>query len=453
MTHQILTYRGHTKAILTLGLPIVGSHVAQLAITTTDTVMMGWYGVEELAGLVLAGSMYFVIFLVGAAFSFALLPMVANASERGDDVAVHRITRMGLWASALYVFILLPFMWWSKPWLLALGQEGLTAQFAQDYLRIVGFGLFPALFLMVMKNYLAALERTQFMLWLTVISAVVNAVLNYMLVFGNWGAPELGVRGAAIASVVITSVSFPILVGYAMKVEPEHVLFKRIWVMDWDALKEVFKLGWPVGLTNLAETGLFTATALMVGWVGAHELAAHGIALQWAGLTFMVHLGLSNAATVRVGRAIGRKDMIGLKRGGVMVTAMSFAFALLIVAIFVTWPEVLIGVFIDHTDSARDHIINVGVGLLAMAALFQIADGVQVIGLGLLRGAQDTRMPMIYAGISYWLIGIPAGYVIGFTFGYGAVGIWMGLVLGLSVAAILLTARFWLRLKHGQLVA
>ncbi|KAB7610490.1 MATE family efflux transporter [Amylibacter sp. SFDW26] len=447
---QSMTYNGHAKAILTLGLPIIGSHVAQIAITTTDTVMMGWYGVEELAGLVLAGSMFFVIFLVGAGFSFAVLPMVANASEVGDDVKVRHITRMGLWASALYALLLVPFMWWSKPWLLALGQEDVTAQFAQDYLRIAGFGLFPGLFVMVMKNYLAALERTQFVLWLTVLSAVLNGFLNYALVFGNWGAPELGVRGAAIASVAIVSLSFPILVLYAIRVVPEHVLFQRIWAIDTDALMHVFKLGWPIGLTNLAETGLFTATAIMVGWVGTHELAAHGIALQWAGLTFMVHLGLSNAATVRVGRAIGRGDMIGLKRGGVMVTAMSLGFAFMIVAIFVTWPEVLIGVFIDHTDDARDQIIIVGVGLLAMAALFQIADGVQVIGLGLLRGAQDTRVPMIYAGISYWVIGIPAGYVIGFIWGYGAVGIWMGLVFGLSVAAILLSVRFWTRLKRNE---
>ena len=434
---------------MTLGLPIIGSHVAQIAITTTDTVMMGWYGVEELAALVLAGSIYFVFFLVGAGFSFAVLPMVANASEVGDDVQVRRITRMGLWISALYALILIPFMWWSKPLLLALGQEDLIAQLAQDYLRIAGFGLFPALFVMVITNYLAALERTQFVLWLTVVSALLNIILNYALVFGNWGAPELGVQGAAIASVTIVTLSLPILMFYAMRAMPEHVLFQRIWAVDTDALKQVFRLGWPIGLTNLAETGLFTATAIMVGWVGTHELAAHGIALQWAGLTFMVHLGLSNAATVRAGRAIGRKDMLGLKRGGVMVTAMSLGFALIIVAIFVTWPETLIGVFIDSTDAARDQIIIVGVGLLTMAALFQIADGIQVIALGLLRGTQDTRVPMIYAGISYWVIGIPAGYVIGIMWGYGAVGIWMGLVLGLSVAAVFLNARFWTRLQRN----
>jgi MATE family multidrug resistance protein len=444
-----MTYNGHAKAIMTLGLPIIGSHVAQIAITTTDTVMMGWYGVAELAGLVLAGSIYFVIFLVGAGFSFAVMPMVANASEQDDDVKVRRITRMGLWISALYALILIPFLWWSKPFLLALGQEEMTAQLAQDYLRIVGFGLFPALFVMVIKSYLAALERTQFVLWITIGSALLNIPLNYALVFGNWGAPELGVQGAAIASVTIITLSLPILMIYATWIMPEHALFQRIWAVDKGALKQVFKLGWPIGLTNLAETGLFTATAIMVGWIGTIELAAHGIALQWASLAFVVHLGLSNAATVRAGRAIGRDDMLGLKRGGVMVSVMSFGFAFVIVAIFVTWPAQLIGIFIDSTDPARDEIIIVGVALLTMAALFQITDGIQVIALGLLRGAQDTRVPMIYAGISYWIIGIPAGYVIGFVWGYGTIGVWVGLVLGLSVAAVLLNARFWARLKQN----
>ncbi len=434
---------------MTLGLPIIGSHVAQMAIVTTDTVMMGWYGVEELAALVLAGSFYFVVFLVGAGFSFAVLPMVANASELGDDVKVRRITRMGLWISALYAMILIPFMWWSKPLLVGLGQADVTAQLAQDYLRIAGFGLFPALFVMVIKNYLAALERTQFVLWLTVATALLNVVLNYMLVFGNWGAPELGVRGAAIASVAIVTLSLPVLVIYAKAVMPEHVLFQRIWAVDRGALVQVFRLGWPIGLTNLAETGLFTAAAILVGWIGTHELAAHGIALQWASLTFVVHLGLSNAATVRAGRAIGRQDMVRLKRGGVMVTAMSLGFGFIIVAIFLAWPEALIGVFIDSTDPARDQIIAVGVALLMMAALFQIADAIQVIALGLLRGAQDTRMPMVFAWISYWVIGLPASYVMGFVWDYGAVGVWMGLVFGLSVAAVLLNVRFWTRLKRN----
>lgn len=446
---QSMTYSGHSKAILALGLPLIGGHIAQIAITITDTVMMGWYGVDELAALVLAGSFYFVIFLVGAGFSFAVMPMVANASAIEDDVRIRRITRMGLWISAIYALVLLPVMWWSKPLLIILGQENAIAALAQDYLRIAGFALIPALFVMVIKSYLAALERTQFVLWITILTALLNVALNYAFVFGNWGAPEMGVKGAAIASLSIVTLSLPVLMIYAIWIKPEHALFRRVWVVDGEALAQVFKLGWPIGLTNLAETGLFTTTAIMVGWIGTHELAAHGIALQWASLTFMVHLGLSNAATVRVGRANGRKDMIGLRRGSLTVTLMSLAFGVVFVCLFLIVPKPLIGVFLDHADPARDQIVQVGVGLLVMAALFQVADGVQVIALGLLRGVQDTRVPMIYAGISYWIVGVPVGYVAGFVLGYGAIGVWIGLVVGLSLAAVFLNVRFWKGVRQG----
>jgi MATE family multidrug resistance protein len=438
-----MTNKKHITAILTLGLPLIGSHLGQMAIHMTDTVMIGWYGVEELAALVLASSLFFLFFLVGAGFSFAVMPMVASAASAGDDIQVRRVTRMGMWASTIYVILAMPFLWWSKALLIALGQDESVAGLAQDYLRIAGFGLWPALLVMVIKSYLAAMEYTQVVFWGTVLGAIFNALMNYALIFGNWGASELGIEGAAISSLLMASLSFPILAVYAVMLLPEHALFQRIWRSDIQALVQVFRLGWPIGLTNLAETALFMASAIMMGWIGTVELAAHGIAIQWASITFMVHVGLSNAATVRAGRAIGRVDEEGLRKGGVIVTVMSLFFAGLIVIVFLLMPETLISVFLDKLEPARDQIMVVGISLLAMAAFFQVADGAQVIALGLLRGVQDTRVPMIMAGISYWIIGLPAGYLLGFTWGFGAVGIWMGLVFGLVVASVLLSYRFW----------
>jgi MATE family multidrug resistance protein len=444
MTHPT-TYSGHAKAVLILGLPLIGSHIAQIAIGMTDTVMMGWYGVPELAGIVLAGSMFFLLFIVGSGFAFAVMPMVANAAGADDDTQVRRVTRMGLWASALYVVFAMPFMWWSKNLLLAVGQDPVIAQFAQDYLRIAAIGLLPSLFVMVMKSYLAALERTQIVLWVTVVGAVLNAVLNYALIFGHWGAPEMGIRGAAVASVLVQTLSFPMLVIYAARKMPQHALFQRIWRLDAGAFGQVFRLGLPIGLTNLAETALFSATAIMMGWVGTLELAAHGIALQWTAVAFMVHVGLSNAATVRAGRAVGRTDKAGLHRGGITTLVMALILSSMTVLLFISIPEQLIGVFLDSAEPARDQIMAIGVSLLAMAALFHVADSTQVIALGLLRGVQDARVPLILAVISYWVVGIPAGYLFGFVWGYGAVGIWAGLVSGLTLAAVLLNYRFWTR--------
>ncbi len=444
MTHPT-TYSGHAKAVLILGLPLIGSHLAQMAIQMTDTVMMGWYGVPELAAIVLASSMFFLFFIVGAGFSFAVMPMVANAAGAGDDVEVRRVTRMGLWASTFYMVVAWPFMWWSKTLLLALGQDPVVAGFAQDYLRIAAFGMLPSLFVMVLKSYLAALERAQVVLWVTLAGAVLNAVLNYMLIFGNWGAPEMGIRGAAVASVLMQTLSFPLLAIYAARKMPQHALFQRIWRFDASAFWQVFRLGLPIGLTNLAETALFSATAIMMGWVGTLELAAHGIALQWTAVAFMVHVGLSNAATVRAGRAVGRTDKAGLHRGGITTLGMALILSSMTVLLFISIPEQLIGVFLDSAEPARDQIMAIGVSLLAMAALFHVADSTQVIALGLLRGVQDARVPLILAVISYWVVGIPAGYLFGFVWGYGAVGIWAGLVSGLTLAAVLLNYRFWTR--------
>ncbi|MBL4749775.1 MAG: MATE family efflux transporter [Amylibacter sp.] len=442
---QTMTYNGHAKAVLVLGLPLVGSNIAQMAIGMTDTVMMGWYGVPDLAAMVLASSMYFLFFIVGAGFAFAVMPLVANAASAGDDTQVRRVTRMGFWASTAYVIIMLPILWWAETWLVAVGQDPVVAGLAQDYLRIASFGLLPGLFIMVMQSYLSAQEHTTIVLWVTLVGAVLNGLLNYALIFGHWGAPELGIRGAAISSVLMLTLSVPILALYAARNLPQHALFQRIWRIDTQALGQVFRLGWPIGLTSLSETSLFTATALMMGWIGTLQLAAHGIALQWTAVAFMVHVGLANAATVRAGRAVGRDDSAGLRRGGIAVLAMAVIFSCAVVIVFITLPELMVGIFLDNAEPARDEIMIIGVSLLAMAALFHVADSTQVIALGLLRGVQDARIPLLLAVISYWLVGIPAGYLFGFTWGYGAVGIWMGLVCGLTLSAVLLNYRFWTR--------
>ena len=207
----------------------------------------------------------------------------------------------------------------------------------------------------------------------------------------------------------------------------------------------MYRLGWPIGLTNLAETGLFTATAVMMGWLGTVPLAAHGVAIQIASLAFMIHLGLSTASTVRAGRSLARGDESELRRGGVVAVLSSAAVAALSIILFLTMPEGLIGLFLDPAEPQLPEILSVGVGLLGMAALFQLVDGAQVIALGLLRGVQDTRVPMIMAAISYWVIGVPVSLILGFAAGWGGVGVWTGLVVGLATAAILLHIRFWVK--------
>ncbi|MEO1680294.1 MAG: MATE family efflux transporter [Pseudomonadota bacterium] len=435
---------GHARALLVLGLPLIGGHLAQFLIGATDTMMLGWYGVEDLAAGVLGASVFATLWITGAGFAFAVMPMVAAASE-GPDAArqVRRITRMGLWLSGAFAVLVMPFLVDAEGILLALGQGADTAALAADYLAIAGWGLIPALGVMVLKGYLAALERTQVVLWVTLAAAAVNAFVNWLLIFGRWGLPEMGVEGAAWASLAVHLVSLAALVMYARAQFPEHALFQRMWRPDWGALRDVARVGLPISATNLAEVGLFASSAILVGWLGALPLAAHGIALQIATATFMVHLGLSNAATVRAGKAFGRRDAVDLAQGGRVAIALSLAFSVVTIAVFLTIPETLLGLFLSPDEPERAAILALGSVLLIFAAAFQAMDGAQVLVLGLLRGVQDTRVPMVYAAVSYWAVGLPASYLGGFVFGWGAAGVWAGLVVGLACAALTLMLRFW----------
>ena len=447
---DIMTAKAHARATLVLGLPLIGSHLAQMLLHVTDTVMMGWYGVTELAAVVIASSSFFVVFILGSGFAQAVMPMVASAIGRGDEVQVRRDTRMGLWLSIGFGLLTYPLFWWSGPVLLALGQKPDVAAFGQDFLRIAGLGMIPSLVVMVLKSYLAALERTQVVLWVTLAGVGVNIAFGWALIFGNWGAPELGVRGAAIASVAVQAMTAGALAIYAGWLpDLRHFrLFQRFWRPDWQALGLVFRLGAPIGLTSLAEGGMFQASALMMGWIGTVELASHGIALQAAALTFMVHLGLANATTVRTALAAGAGDHAGLRLGGKVAIALSMAFAMITVTAFLTLPVPIISLFLDKANPESVQIVAYGTALLAVAALFQVVDALQVMALGLLRGVKDTRAPMWIAVISYWVVGIPTSYLLAFKAGYGGVGLWLGLVVGLSVAAVLLMLRFWGRVAR-----
>lgn len=435
----------HIRALLVLGLPIIGSNLAQVGLHTVDTVMLGWYGVRELAAVVLAAGLFFVLFVVGSGFAFALMGRVAAALGAGNETQVRRDTRMALWLSLAYALILIPVLYNAYGLFRQLGQDPDISAMAADFLRVAMVGLFPALTVAVIKSCLSAFERTRVVLAVTIVGVLVNMALNWVLIFGRYGFPELGILGAAISSIVVQFVEAALLIAYAAWLPDlrRFRLFQRLWRPDWEALRAVARLGVPVGLTALAESGLFQATALMMGWFGTVPLAAHGIAMQCAMITFMVHMGLSSAATVRAGRAYGAGDAADLRMGALVAQCMSLGFGVVVVIAFLTIPDHLVGLFLDETKPEAMQILAVGVSLLAVAGLFQLFDATQVMALGLLRGVQDTRVPMFVAITCYWLIGMPASYALGFTFGLGPVGLWLGLVVGLACTGLTLITRFW----------
>lgn len=440
-----MSYPAHARATLALGLPIVGSHLAQMLLHVGDTILVGRYGTEPLAAVVLGASSFFILFLLGSGFAIAAMGMIASALGRGDDVRVRRETRMALWLSILFGLVSIPCFWWSGAIFVLLGQDPGVAELTGQFLQIAVIGMAPALIVMVLKSYLAALEKTQVVLWVTLVAAAVNFGLAYVLIFGRLGMPELGIRGAALASLltqVLTAVLLGLYAAYA-PISRRYQLFVRFWRPDWPAFFRVFRIGLPAGITGLAESGLFVAAAIMMGWIGKVELAAHGIAMEIAGLAFMVHLGLSNAATVRVGRAEGERDPVQMRAAALTATFLSICFALIVVTTMLAFPTYLISPFLDTNKPDAGAIIAFGARLLAIAALFQLFDAMQVMALGLLRGVQDTRRPMWITGVSYWLIGVPASYVLAFRAGMGGIGLWLGLAIGLAAAASMLMMRFW----------
>ncbi|PHR17079.1 MAG: MATE family efflux transporter [Hoeflea sp.] len=438
------SWSAHIWATLALGLPLVGTQIAQIAIATTDVVMLGWYGTEELAATVLGSQAFFIVFIFGSGFASAILPLAAQAEGRNDPTHVRRSVRMGMWILLIYSVLAMPFLWQLEPALIALGQKPELAALASDYIRIAQWGMFPAVMMMALRSFFAARSRAAIVLWSALVGTVVNAILNYGLIFGNFGWPEMGVRGAAVASVFSSSVIFLIMAGWAA-LHPRHSeynLFQRFWRPEWPAFVEVFRLGVPIGFTILAEVGLFMAASVMMGWLGTVQLAAHGIAIQLASISFMVPLGLSHAATVRIGQAYGRADMEGLARAAHTVMGLSVLIALASGALFWLFPEALVSLFLDESNVDAAELLAVAVPLLLVAAAFQLVDAIQAIGAGLLRGIKDTRIPMFMAVISYWPVGLSAAYGLGFGLGYGGPGIWAGLAIGLGVAAVLLNVRF-----------
>ncbi len=443
----------HFRATVTLALPLIGAQLAQMAMGVTDTVMLGWLGATELAASVLATQAYFLLFIFGAGFAHAAMPLAANAEGRGDARGVRRSIRMGLWVLGLYSALAMVPLWHIERILLALGQEPELAALAGDYMRVALWALPPATLVMGLRSYLSVVNRAWVILAVTLAAALLNGLLNWVFIFGNLGAPALGIVGAALATTGSSVLMALLLIGYTALAPAlrRYELWVRFWRPDWKAFFEVVRLGWPIGATIIAEVGLFSASSVMMGWLGTIPLAAHGIALQLASIAFMVPLGLASAATVRVGMAYGRGSRPDVGRAGDTALAMAAAFALSAATIFWIWPEPLVALYLDAGNENSPALVAYAAPLLLVAAAFQVVDSLQVVASGILRGFRDTRVPMLIAVFSYWIVGLPVAWLLAFPAGLGGRGVWWGLAFGLSAAAILLTARVYRRERLGLL--
>lgn len=445
------SWGAHLRATVVLGLPLVGAQLAQMAINTTDIMLLGRLSATDLAAGVLGTQVFFFLFIFGSGFTNAVMPMAAHAHGRDDAVTVRRAVRMGFWVVVLYGALTLIPAYLTEPMLRAFGQKPEVAERAGAYMHVAAWAIFPALMIMALRAFFTAIGRAQIILWATLAGTLLNILLGYSFIFGHFGAPALGIVGAAVGALGTNALTFLVLalVAARARIYRPYGLFVRLWRPDWQIFLDVVRLGFPVAITIIAEVGLFVASSLMMGWLGTIALAAHGIALQFASIAFMIPLGLSQVGTVRIGQAHGRGDLAGLDRAAKAVIAVGVAVSLAGAAMFWLIPQMLIGLFLDTSNPMSEEVVRVAVPLLAVAAAFQVVDCMQALGTGLLRGLRDTRVPMMLAVFSYWAVGLPAGYLLGFVAGFEGVGVWIGLAVGLACAAVLANWRFQRREAFG----
>jgi len=444
-------WQSDIQPTLALGLPLAGAQLAQMAINTTDVLMIGRLGAKELAASVLAFNFYMLVWFFGMGVLQAVIPLAARARGQRKLRDMRRSVRMGFWISVLYCLPVWILMLFIESILIALGQDPELAALAGVYMFYLQWTMLPALLIMAVRGFLTVMERTQVVLWATIAGAAVNAVLDYVLIFGEFGFPRLELVGAGIASVFSAATTFLFLLAYAVfhpKLRRYNIL-GRIWRSDWPVFFQIVRLGVPIALTIIAEGALFAAASVMIGWLGTLPLAGHGIAMQIASLTFMVPVGLSVAAMTRVSLAAGRGDRKGVGLAGWTALGVTMLFMGCFATLFWTIPETLVGLYLDIDDAQTPEVLAYGVSFLAVAALFQLADGGQIIGVNNLRGLGDTTIPLFYALFGYWVVGISLSLGLGFMAGWGGVGVWCGLAGGLASVAVLANLRFAKREKLG----
>lgn len=449
------TWLAEVRASFRLAWPLIVAQLAQNLLFTTDVVLMGWLGPTYLAAGTLAGAFLMPLLFTGASIVSAVAPLVAQARGRRRIKDVRRVVRQGLWASLLLATLLQPIVLSIRPIYLALGQDPEVVLLAESYIFFGSWMLYPAIAMMATRSLLAAFDDTRAILIITVIGVVTNALVAYTLMFGHLGFPRLELKGAAIATGLVNLFMFLAMLGYALR----HRRFKRFnllvrfWKPDWPHFRAIFRIGTPIGLTVLSEVGLFSVAALLMGRLGTNEVAAHAVALQLAATAFMVPLGLGMATTVRVGIAYGRGDHEGVRKAGWTSLAMGTGFMSMTCLLFLAVPETLVGIFLNREDPNAEVALGLAAGYLAIAGLFQLADGAQVVAAHALRGLSDTKIPMVLALFGYWAVGLPISYTLGFVLDWRGTGIWLGLAAGLGFVAVVLVTRFALRERLGLVKA
>ncbi|WP_121667510.1 MATE family efflux transporter [Mesonia aquimarina] len=435
---QLSTYTQEFRKNIKIAFPVMLGQLGHVLVGLADNIMVGQLGAAPLAAVSLGNSLIFIALSIGIGFSFAITPLIAEADGAADIEKGRSFFQHGIIMCLLNGIILFALVWAAKPLLYYLDQPPEVVDLSLPYINIVAFSLLPLMLFQAFKQFGDGLSQTKYAMYATIAANLVNVLFNYLLIYGVWIFPRLELEGAAIG----TLISRFFMLGFLYYILKSKKKFSTYFIWAKKSLqKKVFKrmwdLGFPTALQMLFEVAIFTGSVFLAGMLGTNPQAANQVALNLSSMTFMIAVGIGVTATIRVANQKGRNDFKEMHR----IAFSTFLLVFLIEAVFaigfIVLKDILPTFYIDNFE-----VTQIAAQLLIVAALFQLSDGLQVVILGALRGLQDVKIPMLICFISYWLIGFPISYFTGKEAVLGSIGIWLGLLAGLSASAIMLYLRF-----------
>lgn len=435
----MLNFKDNFSKTFYLAYPVMLSQLGQVLVGVADSMMVGRLGAEPLAAASLANSIFFVVLMFGIGVSMAITPLVAMADGNNKPKRISRIFNHGFVINMLTSVMLFLIIVFFAPMLHFLNQPEEVVILAIPYLAIITLSLLPFMFFQTFKQFAEGLSQTKQAMYITLVCNGFNVFLNWVLIYGNLGFSAMGLNGAGWATLisrVLMGVAIAYYVWRSKRYKPFELSF-GFRNLSFPMLSKLMKIGVPTGFQFIFEVGAFSTAAIMMGWIGVNALAAHQIAINLASVSYMMASGLSAAAMVRVGNQLGRKDIVSLRQAGFTVFVMVTMFMSISAVLFILFREFLPSLYIDDME-----VIKMSATLLIIAGLFQLSDGIQVVGLGALRGMSDVKIPTVVTLVAYWVIGLPLGYIFAFHLDMEEVGIWIGLLIGLTITGILLLYRF-----------
>ncbi len=430
-------FRIHFRQTALIAYPVMLSQLGHILVGVADSIMVGNLGAQPLAAVSLANSIFSLVLTFGIGVSIGITPLVAAADGAGDQQKSGEIFKHGLLINMITGVLLCILVIASSFLLYYFDQPLDVVDSTIPYLSIIAASLIPFMLFQSFKQYAEGLSYTRVAMYITVSANILNIVLNYLLIYGKGGLPAMGLNGAGWATLISRIAMGIAMMLYVLKASWYQQ--RKMQVNHWkkQLIKRILSLGIPTGMQYIFEVGAFSFASIMMGWIGTKALAAHQIAINLAAISYMVATGLAAAATVRIGNQLGMKDIPNMRRAGFTAMIMGWLLMGFSAFIFIAFNQALPELYIKDTG-----VVELAASLLIIAAFFQLSDGTQAVGLGLLRGMADVKIPTVITLFAYWVVALPLGYWLAFTLEWGPQGIWLGLLTGLSVAAILLLLRF-----------